>query len=191
MTQLVCRELAIPGVLLIEPKLFRDPRGFFLETYHRQKYLEAGIDGAFVQDNCSHSVRGVLRGLHYQLRHAQAKLVHVVLGTIFDVVVDIRKGSPTFGKWVSCTLSDQNRHQLYVPKGFAHGFCVMSDEADVVYKCSDNYDPSDERGVLWCDPGIGIKWPVPHPVLSPKDAVLRSLSDILPDELPSLGRNDS
>jgi len=187
MTHFVCRELAIPGVLLLEPKVFGDQRGFFTETYHRDRYREAGISDTFVQDNCSLSLGGVLRGLHYQLRHAQAKLVWAVQGTIFDVVVDIRMGSPTFGKWVSCTLSEENHCQLYVPTGFAHGFCVLSEKAEVLYKCSDFYDPADDRGVSWCDPDIGINWPVSQPILSAKDSALRPLSGIPQAELPVYG----
>ena len=188
MTGLVYSELAIPGVLLVEQKVFSDPRGFFMETYHRQKYLDAGITGSFVQDNCSHSVCGVLRGLHYQLKYPQAKLVTVLRGSIFDVAVDIRRGSPTFGKWISQVISDVNRLQLYVPVGFAHGFCVLSEEADVLYKCTDLYHPDDDHGVLWCDPDLAIKWPKEHPSLSAKDGRLRTLSAIPHDELPSMAR---
>lgn len=184
MTRVVCRELAIPGVLLIEQKVFQDPRGFFMESYNREKYLEAGISESFAQDNCSHSLHGVLRGLHYQLKHPQAKLVTLLKGRILDVAVDIRRGSPTFGKWVSQVISDMDRRQLYIPKGFAHGFCVLSEEADVLYKCTDLYYPEDDHGVLWCDPDIGIEWPLEHPVLSAKDGKLRKLSEIPPDELP-------
>ena len=184
MTNLVCTELALPGVLLIEQKVFHDPRGFFMETYHCDKYREAGISGSFVQDNCSHSLHGVIRGLHYQLKHPQAKLVTVLKGQIFDVAVDIRSGSPTFGKWVSQILSEENRRQMYVPTGFAHVFCVLSEEADVLYKCTDIYFPGDDHGLIWCDPGIGIKWPIEHPALSIKDGNLRKLSAIPQDELP-------
>ena len=186
MANLVCKELAIPGILLIEPRVFHDPRGFFMETYHRQKYAEAGMPGPFVQDNCSRSLNGVLRGLHYQLKKPQAKLVAVLRGRIFDVAVDIRRGSPTFGKWVSQVLAGEDRRQLYVPAGFAHGFCVLSEEADVLYKCTDLYHPEDDHGVLWCDPGIGIDWPLVNPVLSAKDSRLPSLSEIPPDKLPQL-----
>lgn len=184
MPSLACTELELPGVLLLEPKVFSDPRGFFMETYHRDKYVEAGIPGTFVQDNRSFSLRGVLRGLHYQLKHPQAKLVTVLKGKIFDVAVDIRRGSPTFGKWISQVLSDENRRQIYVPVGFAHGFCVLSDEADVLYKCTDLYFPDDDRGVTWCDPGINIAWPLAEPSLSTKDGRLPRLSEIPPEELP-------
>ena len=138
--------LEIPEVKLIKPCVFPDDRGFFMQTYHEKMYREAGIDVTFVQDNWSRSTQGVLRGLHYQLEHAQDKLVSVIRGEVFDAAVDIRKGSPTFGKWVGVILSEENKHQLFVPKGFAHGFCVLSDEVDFVYKCSDFYTPGDEYG---------------------------------------------
>lgn len=160
---------ALPGVLLIEPMVFDDPRGFFMETYHQGTYAAAGITGAFVQDNFSHSCRGTLRGLHYQRKNAQDKLVMAITGEIFDVVVDIRRGSPTFGQWFGACLSDENRKQIYVPKGFAHGFCVLSETADVLYKCTDVYTPGDEYGILWSDPAIGIQWPCVDPILSEKD----------------------
>lgn len=187
MTSLAVSKLAISGVLLIEPKVFLDSRGRFSEIYHQQRYEKAGIPGSFIQDNHSHSLQGVLRGLHYQLKHPQAKLVTVIRGSIFDVAVDIRRNSPTFGKWVSQILSDENHLQLYIPTGFAHGFCVMSREADVLYKCTDLYYPDDDCGVLWNDAGIGIKWPIEHPVLSAKDAVLPGLSAIPPGKLPQYG----
>jgi dTDP-4-dehydrorhamnose 3,5-epimerase len=167
----------LPGVLLIEPDIFRDPRGFFLETYQQKKYREAGLTGDFVQDNHSHSVRNTLRGLHYQLKHPQGKLVMALTGTILDIVVDIRKNSPTFGQWLGETLSGENKRQLYVPEGFAHGFCVLSETADVLYKCTDFYVPEDERGILWSDPQIGIDWPVKNPLLSNKDKELPSLAE--------------
>ncbi|RPI76486.1 MAG: dTDP-4-dehydrorhamnose 3,5-epimerase [Desulfobacteraceae bacterium] len=169
---------ALPGVLLLEPRVFADPRGFFMETYHRQRYEEAGIQDTFVQDNFSHSAKNVLRGLHYQRKHAQAKLVQVIKGVIFDGVVDIRPNSPCFGRWTGEELSEFNGRQIYVPKGFAHGFCVLSESADVLYKCSDFYDPTDEGGIIWCDPDIGIQWPISVPLLSEKDSQypgLRSL----------------
>ncbi|HTI49404.1 MAG TPA: dTDP-4-dehydrorhamnose 3,5-epimerase [Planctomycetaceae bacterium] len=159
----------IPGVILIEPKVFGDERGFFMETYHQPRFAAAGIDLPFVQDNHSRSRKGVLRGLHYQLRHAQGKLVRVVQGEIFDVAVDARRSSPTFGRWFGAVLSDSNRRQLYVPPGFAHGFCVVSDSADVLYKTTDVYHPEEERSVLWNDPAIGITWPVKDPIISAKD----------------------
>jgi dTDP-4-dehydrorhamnose 3,5-epimerase len=159
----------LPGVVLIEPKVFGDDRGFFMETFHRQKFAAAGIDVEFVQDNHSFSRRGVLRGLHYQLKFPQGKLVRAIRGEIFDVAVDLRRGSPTFGKWCGYTLNDANRKQLYVPPGFAHGFCVLSDIAEVIYKCTDVYHPEDERAVLWNDPTIAVAWPVKEPIVSPKD----------------------
>ncbi|MEI6970017.1 MAG: dTDP-4-dehydrorhamnose 3,5-epimerase [bacterium] len=184
MTRLDCTELAIQGVMLIKPRIFHDHRGLFMETYHHEKYAEAGIAGSFVQDNRSQSVSGVIRGLHYQLAHPQAKLILAISGSIFDVAVDIRHGSPTFGKWVGEILSDENHHQLYVPTGFAHGFCVLSGKADVLYKCTDLYHPGDDHGVIWNDPDIGIKWPVVDPVLSAKDAALPGLPGIPPGSLP-------
>ena len=162
--------LAVPDVKLIKPRVFPDDRGFFLQSYHEREYREAGIDITFVQDNHSRSVRGVLRGLHYQLKHPQDKLVRVMCGEVFDVAVDIRRNSPTFGKWVGAVLSDRNHHQLLVPKGFAHGFLVLSETADFVYKCSDFYAPGDEYGIRWDDPEIGIEWPqVGDYILSEKD----------------------
>jgi dTDP-4-dehydrorhamnose 3,5-epimerase len=177
-------ELSIPGVLLIQPACFEDQRGFFLETWRRDVYREAGIDRDFVQDNRSHSKKGVLRGLHYQLRHPQAKLVYAVTGTIFDVAVDIRRGSPTFGRWTGAELSAENHRQIYVPEGFAHGFVVLSDCADVIYKCTDFYAPGDEYGLLWSDPAIGIDWPAASPILSDKDRKNPALDQIPADRLP-------
>lgn len=179
---LKCTEKSIPGVLLIEPMVFEDDRGFFLETYHEKKYPEAGIDKPFVQDNHSHSCRGTLRGLHYQLKHPQGKLVYVIRGEVFDVAVDIRRGSSTFGQWTGTILSEKNKHQLFIPEGFAHGLCVISETADVLYKCTDLYAPGDEYGILWSDPVIGIDWPVENPVLSEKDAESPRLMDV-PEEL--------
>jgi len=172
----------LPGVLLIEPDVFADARGFFMETHHQRKYGEAGIDRPFVQDNRSHSKRFVLRGLHYQLHHPQGKLVYVVSGEIFDVAVDIRRGSPTFGRWEGLYLSSENKRQLFVPEGFAHGFCVMSETADVLYKCTDFYRPDDERGIVWTDPTIDIVWPVDAPLLSSRDSGYPPLQEI-PDHL--------
>jgi dTDP-4-dehydrorhamnose 3,5-epimerase len=170
--------LEIPEVILIEAKAFEDQRGFFLETYKQSQFRNRGIPQDFVQDNYSHSIKNVLRGLHYQKDpHAQGKLVSVIRGKIFDVAVDIRKGSPTFGRWVGVTLSADNRRMLYVPEGFAHGFCAMSDEADVVYKVTREYAPEDDRGIVWNDPTFGIKWPTDRPVLSPKDANLPLMRD--------------
>jgi dTDP-4-dehydrorhamnose 3,5-epimerase len=175
---------AIPGVYIIEPDIFRDDRGFFLETYHQRRYAEGGIDCPFVQDNHSHSRLGVLRGLHYQLNHGQAKLIYVSCGEIFDVAVDIRRGSPTFGKWVGARLSGENGRQIYVPRGFAHGFYTLSETADIIYKCTDFYAPGDEYGILWSDPDIGIEWPDKNPLLSEKDSRNPRLSEIPEDLLP-------
>ena len=173
------------GVLLIEPRVFSDDRGFFLETFHRQKYREAGIDQNFVQVNHSHSVRGVLRGLHYQLRQPQGKLLYVVSGEIFDVAVDNRRGSPTFGQWYGAVLSAENKRQLFVPEGFAHGFYVTSAEADVIYNCTDLYLPGDEYSLLWSDTHIGIDWPLDgEPLLSDKDRQCAGLHDIAESRLP-------
>ncbi len=159
----------LPEVILVEPDVHRDDRGFFLEVFHGQKYAEGGIDVAFVQDNQSRSSRGALRGLHSQCRQPQGKLVRVIEGEIFDVAVDGRPESPRFGRWVGVVLSGENFKQLYVPPGFLHGFCVVSDRADVEYKCTDFYDGADEISVRWDDPAIGIKWPLSEPLLSPKD----------------------
>ena len=163
-------ETALPGVVLIEPAVFADDRGFFMETYHAGRFAEAGIDAAFVQDNHSRSARGVLRGLHYQEPNPQGKLVRCTRGSLFDVAVDIRTGSPTFAKWYGTELSESNRRMLWVPPGFAHGFCALSDEADLVYKCTALYDGKADRSILWNDPDIAIAWPISSPLLSPKDA---------------------
>jgi len=160
---------AIPDVVLIEPKVFEDARGFFMETYNRRVFAEHGIRGEFVQLNHSLSVRNTLRGLHYQVGKPQGKLVRVIRGRVYDVAVDIRFGSPTFGRWVSETLSAENRKQLYVPVGFAHGFCVLSEEAEFIYACTDTYYPEGERGIIWNDPDLAISWPVKEPILSEKD----------------------
>ena len=182
---LTVTELSLPGVLLVEPPGFGDDRGFFMETWHREKYEKAGIAKPFVQDNRSRSKNGVLRGLHYQLAHPQAKLVFAVTGRIFDVAVDIRSGSPTFGRWTGAELSLENRRQIYVPEGFAHGFVVLSDFADVIYKCTDFYAPGDEYGILWSDPDIGIDWPVTTPILSDKDRQAPSLGQVPKEHLPA------
>lgn len=150
---------ALPGVLIIEPQVYGDARGFFQETYHAQRYLEAGIALPFVQDNHSRSGQGVLRGLHAQLKHPQGKLVRITQGVAFDVAVDVRRGSPTFGAWVGVMLSEDNFRQFYVPPGFAHGFLALSERVDFLYKCTDYYYPEDEIGILWSDPDIGIDWP--------------------------------
>lgn len=171
------RETDLPGVIVVEPRVFDDDRGFFYEVHHQEKFAAAGIDAAFVQDNHSHSRQGTLRGLHFQEPNAQGKLVRAVRGEIFDVAVDIRRGSPTFGKWTGLLLSETNRLQLWVPAGFAHGFCVTSDTADVVYKCTDLYAPESEHAIIWNDPDIGIEWPVDVPALSAKDAKAPMLMD--------------
>lgn len=164
---------AIPDVLLIEPQVFSDERGFFMETYHRARFIAAGIDVDFVQDNHSYSVRGTLRGLHYQIRRAQGKLVRVVRGEVYTVAVDLRRSAPTFGQWIGMILSAENKHQLWVPAGFAHGFYVLSPSADFVYKCTELYAPEHERCVRWDDPQLAIDWPLldgAKPLLSAKDA---------------------
>ena len=158
---------AISGLLLIQPKVFRDPRGFFTETFQRQRYRDAGIAADFVQDNFSRSAKGALRGLHYQIQHPQGKLVQVLRGKIFDVVVDLRRSSPTFGRWLGFELSDETFQQVFVPPGCAHGFCVLSETADFTYKCTDLYFPEHERTLLWNDPVLGIEWPLTDdPILS-------------------------
>jgi len=171
---------AIPGVLIITPRVFSDPRGFFFESYSRKRFQEHSIDTVFVQDNHSRSARGTLRGLHFQLPPvAQVKLIRVVRGAIWDVAVDIRAGSPTFGQWVGVELSAENYRQLYIPIGFAHGFCVLSDEAEVLYKTSDFYSPSHEKGIAWNDPALNVAWPVDEPILSARDQRAGSLADYL------------
>ena len=167
----------IDGLLIIEPKIFADPRGMFYEVYSENRYEEHGIP-CFVQDNHSVSKKGVLRGLHYQVNPGQGKLVRVTRGEVFDVAVDIRKQSPTYGKWWGLSLSETNNFQLYIPIGFAHGFCVLSESAEVLYKCSDYYSPENERGILWNDPDLAIDWPVKDPILSEKDAVSPLFSEL-------------
>lgn len=173
----------LPGVLVIEPRVFRDERGFFIETFSTREAAGTGMAETFVQDNHSRSSRGVLRGLHYQLHSPQGKLVHVARGSVFDVAVDIRLGSPHFGKWFGIELNDVNLKSLWIPPGFAHGFCVLSETADVIYKCTDLYDAKDDRGVAWNDPAIGIEWPDSAPFVSPKDAGYEGLSETR-DDLP-------
>lgn len=177
-------ETSLKGVFVIEPDVFEDRRGFFMETYQRNRYGSAGIHADFVQDNLSSSVRGTLRGLHYQHPRPQAKLIQVLSGEIYDVAVDIRKGSPCFGQWVGAALSGENRRQLFVPEGFAHGFCVLSEKALVLYKCTDFYAPESEGGILWSDPALGIAWPIREPLLSDKDRGYASIKNISPDRLP-------
>jgi len=178
---------SLPGVLIIEPDVFGDERGYFLETYRANRYTEAGLKVKFVQDNLSYSQRGVLRGLHFQHPHAQGKLVTVLAGEVFDVAVDIRRGSPTFGEWTGVTLSAKNHRQLWVPGGFAHGFCVTSESALFMYKCTDYYHPETEHCIRWNDESIAIEWPVKAPVISAKDSAGTLLSDIEPDLLPDFG----
>ena len=173
----------LKGLFQIEPDVFGDARGKFVEIFRESRYDAAGIDKPFVQDNFSWSVRGTLRGLHYQLSRPQGKLVTVVKGTVYDVAVDIRQGSPTFGQWYGVELSDSNMRQLYIPPGFAHGFCVLSEDAGFLYKCTDVYSPTDERGILWNDPALAIAWPVKTPLLSAKDQAYKCLADMM-TELP-------
>jgi dTDP-4-dehydrorhamnose 3,5-epimerase len=174
----------LPGVFEIRPKIFRDSRGFFVETYHRAKYMDLGIADVFIQDNHSQSVKHTLRGLHYQLHHSQAKLCRVVEGEALDVAVDIRMGSPAFGKWTSVLLSAREQNQIYIPAGFAHGFAALSESAQFVYKCSDFYAPDDEHGIIWNDPELRIEWGVANPLISSKDAVFPRLADIPGELLP-------
>jgi dTDP-4-dehydrorhamnose 3,5-epimerase len=169
---------ALPGVLVLEPTIHRDARGFFLETYHAERFREAGIVAPFVQDNHSRSVRGVLRGLHAQLRNPQGKLVRAVVGEIYDVAVDVRAGSPTFGRWTGIRLDAETLRELWVPPGFLHGFCVLSEVAEIEYKCTALYDRDDEIGVVWDDPDIAIDWPIRAPTISAKDAALPRLAAV-------------
>lgn len=174
-------ETSLPGVILIEPRVFGDERGFFMETYRADVFKAHGIDGAFVQDNHSRSARGVLRGLHYQEPYPQGKLVRCTRGALFDVAVDIRRGSPAFGKWYGVTLSEENKSMLWIPPGFAHGFCAVTDDAELVYKTTEIYRPEHDRAILWNDPEIGIEWPIADPTLSTKDAAASRLRDaVLP-----------
>ncbi len=177
-------ETELPGVIIIEPKVFGDARGFFMENWNRKRYGEAGLPDRFVQDNLSLSARGVLRGLHFQNPNSQGKLVSVLQGEVFDVALDIRMGSPTFGKWTGTTLSAENKRQLYVPPDFAHGFLVTSEAALFFYKCTDYYAPNSEGTVLWNDPDIGIEWPIAEPILSEKDRVAPPLREMTEEALP-------
>jgi dTDP-4-dehydrorhamnose 3,5-epimerase len=174
----------LPDVLIVEPDVYSDARGFFLETYHAQRYRAQGIEGPFVQDNHSRSVAGTLRGLHLQIGRPQGKLVRVILGAIYDVAVDVRRGSPTFGRWVGMTLSADNFRQTYVPPGFAHGLCVLTSVAEVEYKCTDLYDPAAEIGIAWNDPALAITWPVDKPLLSERDQRHPTLAEQA-DRLPT------
>ncbi len=178
-------ETALPEVKIIEPAVFGDERGFFMESWQKQRYAEAGIGATsdFLQDNLSYSKKNVVRGLHYQYKNIQAKLLYVLQGSVFDVAVDIRQGSKNFGKWVGVELSSDNKRQLYVPEGFAHGFCVTSETVLFAYKCTDIYNPHCELSIQWNDPDIGIEWPVSNPILSEKDLHSQPLKDIAPDYL--------
>jgi dTDP-4-dehydrorhamnose 3,5-epimerase len=183
--RLIATEIA--DIVIVEPDVYRDDRGFFLETYHADRYRAAGIEGPFVQDNRSRSIRGAIRGLHLQRSRPQGKLIQVVEGEVFDVAVDVRRGSPTFGRWVGVILSAGNFRQCYIAPGFAHGFCVLSDVAQVEYKCTELYDPSDELGIAWDDPRIAIAWPIAEPVLSDRDRrhpTLAAVADRLPEYHP-------
>lgn len=177
-------ETTLPEVVIIVPDVYRDERGFFLESYRIDKFEKLGIGVRFVQDNHSKSVKGTLRGLHFQYPHGQGKLVRVTQGEVFDVAVDIRTKSPTFGKWFGTVLNTENMHHMYIPQGFAHGFCVLSDTAELHYKCTDLYVPACDRGILWNDPQIGIRWPVSEPILSKKDQNAPCLTDIPHEHLP-------
>ena len=172
-------ETVLPGVLIIEPKVFGDARGFFLESYQAERYRQLGIQHTFVQDNHSRSARGVLRGLHFQRSRPQGKLVSVSRGSVYDVAVDINPASPTCGQFVAVELNDENHRQLWIPPGYAHGFCVLSDIADVQYKCTDYYIPEDEGGLLWSDPQVNIPWPIEQPLLSAKDQRNPTLAQLL------------
>ena len=177
-------ETALPGVWEVRPNVYRDARGFFLEAYHQAKFAELGITARFVQDNHSCSSKNTLRGLHYQLVHPQAKLCRVVDGEVLDVAVDIRAGSPTFGKWISVLLSANEQNQIYIPVGFAHGFLAPTDGVQFLYKCSDFYDPGDEHGIRWNDPDLGIQWNVANPLISEKDSRYSKLADVPRKFLP-------
>lgn len=181
MGQIKVTKCDIEGLVVIEPKVFEDSRGYFVETYNQKDMQEAGLDMVFVQDNQSMSTKGVLRGLHRQLNYPQGKLVRVVRGSVFDVVVDLREGSKTYGKWFGEILSAENKKQMYIPEGFAHGFLVLSDEAEFCYKVTDFYHPGDEAGIMWNDPDIGVEWPIPEGmeiILSEKDQNWPRLKDI-------------
>lgn len=184
-------ETGLPGVLIIEPLVIGDERGFFMESFQQRRYAQTGVTGPFVQDNVSCSRRSVLRGLHFQHPQAQGKLVYVLRGEVVDVALDVRRGSPTFGKWFAARLSAENQRQLWLPPGFAHGFCVTSDVALFCYKCTDYYDRDAERTVLWNDQALAIDWPVEHPQLSAKDANARPLSKIEPAKLPPYRTSNS
>lgn len=176
----------LPDLLVIENELFRDERGFFSELYNAKAFSRSGVPAVFVQENHSRSVRNVLRGLHYQIRHTQAKLVSVLSGVVYDVAVDLRKRSPAFGNWFGMRLSEENGKSLFIPEGFAHGFCVLTDRADVIYRCTDFYSPEDEAGIRWDDPELRIDWPLKVPIMSDKDKKYPLLKDVPLERLPSL-----
>lgn len=178
------KEAKIQGVLILEPDVFKDERGFFLETWNKERYEKNGFLYSFVQDNISFSKKGILRGLHFQFPRPQGKLIQVLSGKVIDIAVDIRIGSPTYGQWHSEILSDENLRQMYVPPGFAHGYCVISESAIFSYKCTDFYNPATEHGIIWNDPELSIDWPIKEPILSPKDAKYPGLKDLSPDKLP-------
>jgi dTDP-4-dehydrorhamnose 3,5-epimerase len=180
-------ETKLSGVFLLEPKVFKDDRGYFLETWNRTRHEQAGIPVHFVQDNISFSKKGILRGLHFQYPQSQGKLIQVLSGEVIDVVVDIRVGSPTYGQWIGEVISESNHRQMYIPPGFAHGYCVTSETALFSYKCTDFYNRATEHGIIWNDPDIGIEWPVEQPVLSPKDMNYPTLKDLQPENLPQFG----
>jgi dTDP-4-dehydrorhamnose 3,5-epimerase len=177
-------ETSLPDVWELQPKVFHDARGFFIETYNQSRFTENGILESFVQDNHSHSMKRTLRGLHYQLRHAQAKICRVIEGEALDVAVDIRLGSPTFGKWASVLLSAEKQNQIYIPAGFAHGFVAQTDSVQFLYKCSDFYNPDDEHGIIWNDPDLAISWGFSNPLISEKDAKYPPLASMKPEFLP-------
>jgi dTDP-4-dehydrorhamnose 3,5-epimerase len=181
-------ETKLPGVLILEPKVFGDERGYFLETWRSTRYEDAKIRGPFVQDNISFSRKGILRGLHFQYPQAQGKLVQVLSGEVVDIAVDVRIGSASFGQWTGERLSDTNHRQMYIPPGFAHGYCVISETALFSYKCTDFYNPATEIGIIWNDPDLNIDWPIAEPVLSPKDASYPKLKDLPREKLPHFGR---
>lgn len=181
---MIIETTSLPGVLLIKPDVFGDSRGYFLESWNCRRYAEAGLDRDFVQDNLSLSRRGILRGLHFQNPNAQGKLVQVLQGEVFDMAVDIRLGSPTFGQWYGAILSEENHHQLWVPEGFAHGFCVTSETALFSYKCTEFYNPATEFSLRWDDPDLGVAWPIENPILSAKDQGALRLKDFPRESLP-------
>ena len=183
---MIVKETKLPGLLLIEPEKFQDNRGFFMETYQHSRYVEAGIDVNFIQDDHSHSLKDVLKGIHFTITIPQAKLVSISSGSIFDVVVDLRKDSPTFGEWLGINLNMDTPRQLFIPGGFGHGYCVTSEYADIHYKVSQTYNPSDEGGLNWQDPDMAIKWPIKNPVMKERDTAFPFLSEVPNEKLPSV-----